>query len=336
MSNQAFQVNRAKQLVYQRPAPPTARPFFTDKIQCRKMLKVAWSPIYKYQLPEGHRFPMAKYELLPEQLLYEGTLKEENFFRPEPVAEAVILWTHEEAYWNKLKNLALDPKEIRAIGFPMSEILVKRGTHIANGTLECARFALQFGCAMNIAGGTHHSFTCKGEGFCLLNDIGIAANYLLRKGLAKKILVVDLDVHQGNGTAQIFRDEPGVFTFSMHGEKNYPLRKEQSDLDIGLADGTEDSLYLKILQNTLPALLEEVQPDFIFYLSGVDVLATDKLGRLKMTMQGCKERDRLVLQICKLNNIPLAVSMGGGYSERLAQVVEAHANTFRAAQEVFF
>lgn len=300
------------------------------------MLKVAWSPIYKYPLPEGHRFPMAKYELLPEQLLYDGTLSESNFFQPEPAPEEVILWTHEPTYWNKLKNQELSPKEIRAIGFPMSEVLVRRGTHIANGTIQCALYALQFGCAMNTAGGTHHSFSWKGEGFCLLNDIAIAANYLLNNRLAKKILIVDLDVHQGNGTAQIFRNEPRVFTFSMHGEKNYPHRKEQSDLDIGLADGTEDAFYLKILKNTLPALLEEVQPDFVFYLSGVDVLASDKLGRLKMTMTGCRERDRIVLETCKKNQLPVAVSMGGGYSHRLATVVEAHANTFRVAQEVFF
>lgn len=279
---------------------------------------------------------MAKYELLPEQLLYDGTLSESNFFQPEPAPEEVILWTHEPTYWNKLKNQELSPKEIRAIGFPMSEVLVRRGTHIANGTIQCALYALQFGCAMNTAGGTHHSFSWKGEGFCLLNDIAIAANYLLNNRLAKKILIVDLDVHQGNGTAQIFRNEPRVFTFSMHGEKNYPHRKEQSDLDIGLADGTEDAFYLKILKNTLPALLEEVQPDFVFYLSGVDVLASDKLGRLKMTMTGCRERDRIVLEAFKNNQLPVAVSMGGGYSHRLATVVEAHANTFRVAQEVFF
>lgn len=300
------------------------------------MLKVAWSEIYRYEVPEGHRFPMAKYELLPEQLLYEGTLTNDNFFHPEPLTEEVILWTHEKPYWEKLKNQQLTRKEIRAIGFPMSEKLVRRGTHISNGTVLCALHAQEHGCAMNVAGGTHHSFTYRGEGFCLLNDIGIAANYLLRKDLAEKILVVDLDVHQGNGTAQIFRNEPRVFTFSMHGEKNFPTRKETSDLDIGLADGTEDSLYLKVLRNTLPTLLDEVEPDMIFYLSGVDVLATDKLGRLGMTMEGCKERDRIVLETCKKNQIPVAVSMGGGYSERLATVVEAHANTFRLAQEVFF
>ena len=205
------------------------------------MLKVAWSNIYKYTVPEGHRFPMSKYELLPEQLLYEGTLTEDNFFEPTPLSEEIILWTHEKAYWEKLKNQTLTRKEIRAIDFPMSELLVWRGRHISNGTVQCALFAKEFGCSMNIAGGTHHSFTYKGEGFCVLNDIGIAANYLLKNQLSEKILVIDLDVHQGNGTAQIFQHEKRVFTFSMHGEKNYPIRKEQSGLDIGLADRTEDS-----------------------------------------------------------------------------------------------
>ncbi len=300
------------------------------------MLKIAYSTIYKYELPEGHRFPMIKYELLPEQLLYEGTVRESNFFHPAPLDEATILWTHDLAYWEKLKTLALSRKEIRAIGFPLSETLVRRGMHIANGTVQCALYAMQYGVALNVAGGTHHSFTDHGEGFCVLNDIAIAANYLLKKALARKILVVDLDVHQGNGTAQIFESNNNVFTFSMHGTKNYPVRKEKSDLDIGLPDKTGDDAYLKLLGETLPSLLDLVEPDVIFYLSGVDVLATDKLGRLSMSLAGCKERDRMVLQICKDNGIPVAVSMGGGYSERIATIVEAHANTFRLAQEVFF
>ena len=187
-----------------------------------------------------------------------------------------------------------------------------------------------------LPGGTHHSFTYKGEGFCLLNDIAIAATDLLHRGLAKQILVVDLDVHQGNGTAQIFENNPAVFTFSMHGAKNYPVRKEKSDLDIGLPDKTEDGPYLKALQDTLPRLIDQVQPDFIFYLSGVDVLATDKLGRLSLSMDGCKKRDEFVLGLCKRHHIPVAVSMGGGYSRRVADIIEAHANTFRVAQELFF
>lgn len=300
------------------------------------MLKIAFAPIYRYDLPPGHRFPMEKYEILPEQLLYEGTVRPDNFFEPHPVEAPVILLTHEAEYWEKLKSQTLSAKEIRAIGFPMTPRLVDRGRYIAAGTIECALYARQYGVALNIAGGTHHSFSYKGEGFCVFNDIAIAANYLLNRGLAQKILVVDLDVHQGNGTAQIFSEEPRVFTFSMHGEKNYPVRKERSDLDIGLPDGTEDAPYLRILRHTLPQLIDVVQPDLVFYLSGVDVLATDKLGRLSLSMAGCKERDRIVLDTCKRNGIPVAISMGGGYSQRLAHVIEAHANTYRLAQELFF
>lgn len=300
------------------------------------MLKIAFAPIYRYDLPPGHRFPMEKYEILPEQLLYEGTVRPDNFFEPQPIEAPVILLTHEAEYWEKLKSQTLTAKEIRAIGFPMTPRLVDRGRYIAAGTIECALYARQYGVALNIAGGTHHAFSYKGEGFCVFNDIAIAANYLLNKGLVQKILVVDLDVHQGNGTAQIFSEEPRVFTFSMHGEKNYPVRKERSDLDIGLPDGTEDAPYLRILRNTLPQLIDAVQPDLVFYLSGVDVLATDKLGRLSLSMAGCKERDRVVLETCRRNGIPVAVSMGGGYSQRLAQVIEAHANTYRLAQELFF
>lgn len=300
------------------------------------MLKIAYSPIYKYELPEGHRFPMEKYELIPEQLLYEGTITEESFFHPEALKEETILLTHSKEYWDKLINLTLSAKEIRKVGFPLSKKLVVRGKHISHGTLDCAHYAMKYGVAMNIAGGTHHSFRDRGEGFCLLNDIAIASNQLLKEGRLKKILVVDLDVHQGNGTAKIFENEPRVFTFSMHGEKNYPTKKEKSDLDIGVPDKTEDAYYLGILKETLPRLIDEVQPEFIFYLSGVDVLASDKLGRLNMSIEGCKERDRYVFETCKKNQIPVAVSMGGGYSEKLSTIVEAHANTFRLAQDIYF
>jgi len=300
------------------------------------MLKIAYSPIYKYEVPEKHRFPMIKYELIPEQLLYEGSVSTANFFNPTPLKESTILETHDKVYWEKLKHQTLSKKEIRAIGFPMRPELVERGRHIAGGTCEAAEFALEYGVAMNIAGGTHHSFTYKGEGFCLLNDIAIAANQLLKKKKASQILIIDLDVHQGNGTAQIFRNNTSVFTFSMHGAKNYPHRKEISDLDIGLADKTTDRFYLDTLKETLPKLIDQIKPDFIFYLSGVDVLETDKLGRLSLSMQGCRERDQIVLNICKINNLPVAVSMGGGYSERISHIVNAHCNTFRLAQEIFF
>jgi len=300
------------------------------------VLKIAFSPIYKYELPEGHRFPMAKYELLPEQLLWEGTVSERNFFHPELLTEELALLTHTPEWWAKMNELRLSEKEIRAIGFPINEHFVRRGRHISNGTLECTHWALQFGCAMNIAGGTHHAFADRGEGYCCFNDQAIAANWLLQQGLALRILVVDLDVHQGNGTAKIFENEPRVFTFSMHGERNYPIRKETSDLDIGLPDGTEDSFYLKILRETLPRIVDEFQPDFVFYQSGVDILESDKLGRLSISRAGCRERDEVVLSCCKANQLPVVVSMGGGYSPRIADIVEAHANTFRVAQEMFF
>ncbi|NRA48391.1 MAG: histone deacetylase [Phaeodactylibacter sp.] len=300
------------------------------------MLKIAFSPVYKYELPAKHRFPMVKYELIPEQLLYEGTVKEEQFFHPDPLTEEEILWTHEAEYWDKLKHQTLSKKEIRAIGFPMSPQLIHRGRHIANGTIQCALYSRQYGVSMNIAGGTHHAFSHKGEGFCVFNDIAIASNYLLNHGIVRKILVVDLDVHQGNGTAQIFQHDNRVYTFSMHGAKNYPHRKVPSNLDIELPDKTEDAVYLKALRETLPRLIEEVQPEQVFYLSGVDVIYSDKLGRLSLSLQGCRERDEFVLKTCKANQLPVAISMGGGYSERLAHIIEAHANTFRAATELYF
>jgi len=300
------------------------------------MLKIAWSPKYILPLPPHHRFPMSKYELLPEQLLHEGTISSDNIFYPNPIEDKWVLTTHDQVYFQKLKTLSLTPQEIRRTGFPLSSVLVDREIVIVNGTLECTLFALKYGIAMNIAGGTHHAFSNRGEGFCLLNDIAIAANYLLQENLVSKILVVDLDVHQGNGTAQIFASDPRVFTFSMHGENNYPMVKEKSDLDIGLRDGTDDSLYLTILDNTLKKLLDEVQPQFMFFQSGVDILSTDKLGKLKVSLQGCYRRDELVLRLAHDHKVPLVVSMGGGYSENFRDIIEAHANTYRLAQRIFF
>lgn len=300
------------------------------------MLKIAWHEKYAHPLPEGHRFPMLKYDLLPEQLLYEGTIRADNLFWPAPLPEGDVLLTHDPVYWDKLKHLRLSASEIRKTGFPLTRELVDRELVIMNGTVQAALFALDYGIGMNIAGGTHHAFTDRGEGFCLLNDMALAARYLLEKKGIGKILVVDLDVHQGNGTAQIFRQEPRVFTFSMHSGHNYPFHKEQSDLDIALPDGTGDAAYLKLLEQTLPRLLEQVAPDFMFFQSGVDILASDKLGRLQVSPAGCKARDRFVLETCRRHQLPVAVSMGGGYSHRLADIVEAHANTFRLAQYVFF
>lgn len=300
------------------------------------MLKIAYHPIYVLPLPKGHRFPMEKYELVPQQLLHEGTCSKSNFFEPEYPDEADILAVHDSEYVESLKNQTISAREARKIGLPMSERLVEREFIISQGTIEASEYALKYGVAMNIAGGTHHAYTNMGEGFCMFNDQAVAARWLQKNELAKQILIVDLDVHQGNGTAEIFAGDPSVFTFSMHGRKNYPFKKEISDLDIELENGTEDEEYLRILKNTLPKLIDRVKPDFIFYLSGVDILATDKLGKLGCTQAGCKERDRFVLQTCHDLKIPVEVSMGGGYSPQIRNIVDAHANTFRLAQEIFF
>ena len=279
---------------------------------------------------------MIKYELIPEQLLYEGTVTEDQFFHPEPLTDEQLLLTHTPEFLDKLKNQTLTAKEIRAIGFPITPLLIQRGRHIANGTLQCAKYAMQHGVAMNIAGGTHHSFADHGEGFCIYNDIALSAHNLLAQGLITKALVVDLDVHQGNGTAKIFESDDRVFTWSVHGERNYPTRKEKSDLDTEMPDKTEDEFYLKTISEILPRLIDTVEPDIIFYLSGVDILESDKLGRLSVSINGCRERDRMVLEACHRNEIPVAISMGGGYSPRIADIIDAHANTYRLAQEIWF
>jgi len=300
------------------------------------MLKVAYDPIYAHPLPAGHRFPMLKYELIPEQLIHEGTITKENLFSPEPLNEATILLTHDASYWHQLRDLTLPPKEQRRTGFPLSARLVEREVRIAKGTIDGCHFAFEYGIAFNVAGGTHHAGTNWGEGFCLLNDQAIAANCLINKKLASSILIIDLDVHQGNGTAQIFENEPKVFTFSMHGANNFPYRKEVSDLDVPLADGTSDKEYLDILKKTLPKLIAQQKPDFIFYLSGVDILATDKLGKLALSKEACKERDRFVLEQCRKHQIPVQVSMGGGYSTDIRDIVDAHCNTYRLAHDLYF
>jgi acetoin utilization deacetylase AcuC-like enzyme len=279
---------------------------------------------------------MSKYELLPEQLLHEGTITLSNIFHPVHCEDEDVVRVHDPVYVTKLKDLNLSPAEVRRTGFPLTRELIEREWIIMNGTIQCVHFALENGIAMNIAGGTHHAFTNRGEGFCLLNDQAIGARHVLNRGYARKVLIVDLDVHQGNGTAQIFRDDPCVFTFSMHGQHNYPLIKEKSDLDVGLPDFTNDKSYLSILDTNLKKVMDTFQPDFIFYQSGVDILDTDKLGRLSVTKMGCRQRDELVISLAFKNKIPLVASMGGGYSPNFRDIIEAHANTFRVAQDIFF
>ncbi|MEJ0102694.1 MAG: histone deacetylase [Bacteroidota bacterium] len=289
--------------------------------------------MYAHSLPEGHRFPMLKYELIPEQLLYEGTITNENIFlSPQPCPDEIILLTHTRKYLDKLKNQTLSSQEQRRIGFPQSPELTHRELVFTQGTIDCCYFAIENGVSLNVAGGTHHAYADKGEGFCLLNDFAIAANYLLKNKSAKQILIIDLDVHQGNGSAKIFSQQPAVFTFSMHGKNNYPFHKELSDLDIELMDGTDDPVYLKLLKENLQAIIRNVRPDFAFFLSGVDILSTDKFGKLNVSMEGCRQRDEFVFFGAEQHEIPCAVAMGGGYSPDIKIIAGAHCNTFRLAE----
>ena len=278
---------------------------------------------------------MEKYDLLPKQLMHEGTCEPKDFFSPQALDEEIVTVVHQKEYVDRLMRMELSRSEIRKIGFPVSQQLVEREFIIAGGTVEGALKSLKSGISFNIAGGTHHAYSTHGEAFCMLNDQAIAARYLLDRQHAQKILIIDLDVHQGNGTAEIFKNEDRVFTFSMHGQKNYPFRKEQSDWDIPLEDKTGDEQYLNVLNDSLPQLFKQVDPDFVFYLSGVDVVATDRLGRLGMSLEGCKQRDEQVLEFCHKSSLPIQCSMGGGYSKDIKLIIEAHANTYRVAQRIF-
>ena len=299
------------------------------------MIPIAFDPIYVLPLPENHRFPMEKYDLLPKQLVHEGTCDPKDFFSPLAVDDQIVKVIHQKEYVDRLKHMKLDLSEVRKIGFPISQQLVEREFIIAGGTIEGALKSLKSGISFNIAGGTHHAHSSHGEAFCMLNDQAISARYLLDHQHAKKVLIIDLDVHQGNGTAEIFKKEERVFTFSMHGKKNYPFKKENSDWDIALEDDTGDEVYLNLLNDTLPRLFEKADPDFVFYLSGVDVVDTDRLGRLGLSIEGCKKRDEQVLKFCHKRSLPAQCSMGGGYSKDIKLIIEAHANTFRLAQQIY-
>ena len=299
------------------------------------MLIIAHHTAYIHPLREGHRFPMVKYELIPAQLLYEGIVNKENFFEPVLADFETCCLGHDRAYVQHLFELSLDAKMVRRIGFPLSQSLVDRERYILDGTIQSALYALEYGISFNTAGGTHHAGHDYGEGFCLMNDQAVAAQYLLSKGLAKKILIIDLDVHQGNGTAHIFSTHPNVFTFSMHGAKNFPFIKEKSDLDVELQDGIGDADYLGLLVSHLDGLFERVQPDFVFYQAGVDILSSDKLGKLHVSKEACKQRDYLVIHACQQLGLPIQVSMGGGYSTHIKDIVDAHVATYKIAVDIF-
>lgn len=278
---------------------------------------------------------MEKYGLLYQQLQYEGLLEEPGFLQPALIDLDIVRRVHSEEYLEKLLNLNCSPREQRVSGFVHTQELINRELRIMEGTRLCAEMVRNGGAALNIAGGTHHAFTDRGEGFCLLNDQAIAAQWLLDQKWFERILIVDLDVHQGNGTAEIFRDVPEVFTFSMHGGANYPIHKEQSDKDIHLDTFLDDKSYLRILKEELTAVLETFDPDFIFYQCGVDILESDKLGKLKVTQNGIRLRDEFVLHAAKKKHVPVVCSMGGGYSKDVRDIVNAHMHVFRLAHQLF-
>ena len=292
---------------------------------------IAFHPIYVHEIPENHRFPMGKYDLLPRQLHHEGTVQKDDFFEPKQIFKDHVNHVHCPIYLDRLERLEISKKEQRVSGFIHTEALIAREHTIMEGTRMAAEKALSGGFAFNIAGGTHHAFYDRGEGFCLLNDQVIAAKWLLRAQTVKRILILDLDVHQGNGTAALCQGNNDIFSFSMHGKNNYPLHKQSSDRDIEINDGVKDAEYLYLLEKNIDDIGRVFNPDFIFYQAGVDVLETDKLGRLNLSLEGCKKRDELVFEFSKQLNVPIVTTMGGGYSKEINTIVEAHANTFRSA-----
>ena len=298
------------------------------------MIGVAYADEYVHPLPDGHKFPMEKYSLLFEQLKLSGII-EGNEIQPTLLEDEHLTDVHVESYVDRLRNLELTPREQRVSGFQHSKQLIEREFLIMEGTRKCPAYALENDAALNIAGGTHHAYTDKGEGFCLLNDQAIAANWLLKHTDVKKVLIVDLDVHQGNGTAEIFQGRDEVFTFSMHGSNNYPLKKETSDLDVELEDGISDTEYLKLLEESLIKVKDQFNPDFVFFQSGVDILSTDKLGRLGLSLQGCRRRDQMVAEFTHDLGLPIVCTMGGGYSRDIRDIVNAHANTFEIIATYF-
>lgn len=286
---------------------------------------------YELPLPPGHKFPTRKYRLLREALARDSLFT----FEPAPFArEDTIQLVHDAEYVRAFLDGTLDARILRRIGFPWSENLVRRTLASVGGTLRAASDALEHGCGGNLAGGTHHAFPSEGSGFCVFNDMAVAIRSLQHESRIRRAAVIDLDVHQGDGTAKIFSQDPDVVTLSIHGSNNFPFRKQESRIDVGLPDGTQDTEYLRAVGSVLPRVFE-VCPDIVFYQSGVDALASDKLGRLQLTHAGLLERDRMVFHACHARRVPCVITLGGGYSDPVELTVAAHANTFRAAADMF-
>ncbi|MGB7926127.1 MAG: histone deacetylase [Pyrinomonadaceae bacterium] len=298
------------------------------------MLRVSYTPRYYADIGEGHVFPIRKFELVRDRLLGEGTLHPAEIVEPQPASIADVMLVHTEDYITRLRQGRLTAREIRRLGLPWSKALVRRSFLAAGGTLNAARWALREGVGSNLAGGTHHAFPDHGEGFCVLNDVAIAIRALRRDGLIRRAAIVDCDVHQGNGTATIFAGDESVFTFSMHGAKNYPLFKARSTLDVELPDGTTDEAYMAALASALPQVMAHA-PGIVFYLGGADPFVGDKLGRLALTIDGLRARDEYVLSECRARRVPIVTVMSGGYAVDIADTVEIHCNTIRAVRVVF-
>lgn len=289
-----------------------------------------WSSAkYAIELPEGHRFPMAKYALLREGVLAEGLVPPERLHNPERASRDDLLRVHTPAYVAHIEQGTLPYAEQRRIGLPWSEGFVERAFRVVQGTIEASEAALAHGVAMNLAGGTHHAFPDRGEGFCTFNDVAVAVRRLQAMRRISRVAIVDLDVHQGNGTHGCFAGDPDVFTFSMHGAKNFPFHKVPGTLDVELADGTGDEAYLTLLAEHLPRVIRDARPDLVIYLSGADPHEGDRLGRLKLTFDGLRRRDAMVLETCREVGLPVCVTMSGGYGHDVRHTVEVHLNTVR-------
>jgi acetoin utilization deacetylase AcuC-like enzyme len=294
---------------------------------------LVYHPAYSAPLPSSHRFPMAKFRMLHDALLRQGLARPDQLHQPLPVHRRALELVHPRAYHQAFSRDQLTPAEQRRIGLPATRPLVRRSWLAVGGTLLTARLALRHGLACHLAVGTHHAFPGYGSGFCIFNDVAVSARQLLAEGAVQTVMVVDLDVHQGDGTAAIFAGDPRVFTLSLHAASNFPLRKQCSDHDLALPDGMEDEAYLAALGGLLPDLLGQVRPDLVIYNAGVDPHRDDRLGRLALSDEGLLQRDRLVLELCLRQRLPVATVIGGGY-DALPALVSRHSLVFRAAAEV--
>jgi acetoin utilization deacetylase AcuC-like enzyme len=298
-------------------------------------VKLYYTDVFVLPLPAGHRFPMEKYSRLREHLLASGEFSPDDFHTPTAASREELQRAHDPAYIERVISGALNAAELKRIGFPWSPGMVERSLRSAGATLAACRTALAEGCSANLAGGTHHAHADRGEGFCVFNDAAVAARAMLAEGRVRQVAIIDCDVHQGNGTAAILRGDDSVFTFSIHGARNFPFEKESSDLDIELPDGTGDDAYLAALDAGLKETFDRSQPELVIYLAGADPYVGDRLGRLNLSFAGLEARDRRVLAACRERNIPVALAMAGGYAQPIEDTVQIHAKTVSVANRMF-